>query len=456
MSHLIVEKGKEVGREVVVPSAGMKFGRSPANDLMLDDDGVMPFHGRFFFKSDGSLWVTDFGAGERIQIGGREVHEQALQQGDLVTVSSYAFRVIGTELVDDAALEKAAPLKTQTKKASEDAGEAEVDLGFKHKHKSSSSTSGSRKAAAKKGTEKSSSLASRLFQVLLIVLLVVVGIFVGPEVLKMTKKTNAASSAAPLFGDKERLVYEHVEGNIQNVFRFYAELDQEGVLMVRIDDLNHDRHISRRKELSEAARLQLFSGIQDAGFFDVEMDLVGEVPNRYDLLDIAVINVDRVHQVKVLNRTLPIELRRAKEQIEDFVKSELGIAFTWNMTTEELSAMAKDAFKNATSRFMERDVRYSNLPDAISLYEEALLYMETMEPKPKLFKSVNVALETAIEEQDKQYEDYMFQAERAIRLRNWKEAARCLRILTELVPDREDERNAKVKSKLLTVERNLK
>ena len=37
MSHLIIEQGKDVGKEVTVPSGGMKFGRSPANDLVLDD-----------------------------------------------------------------------------------------------------------------------------------------------------------------------------------------------------------------------------------------------------------------------------------------------------------------------------------------------------------------------------------------------------------------------------------
>ena len=86
MSHLIIEQGKEVGTEVVVPPTGMKFGRSPANDLVLDDEAAMLFHGRFFFKSDGSLWVTDFGAGEKTTVGGMPVDEHQLKSGDLVVV----------------------------------------------------------------------------------------------------------------------------------------------------------------------------------------------------------------------------------------------------------------------------------------------------------------------------------------------------------------------------------
>ena len=70
MSHLSIEQGKEVGNEITVPTSGMKFGRSPANELVLEDDAAMLFHGRFFFKTDGTLWVTDVGAGEKNTVGG--------------------------------------------------------------------------------------------------------------------------------------------------------------------------------------------------------------------------------------------------------------------------------------------------------------------------------------------------------------------------------------------------
>ncbi len=79
MSHLIIEQGEAVGTEVSIPMAGMKFGRSPANDLVLKDESVMLFHGRFFFKSDGSLWVTDFGAGEKTTVGGLPIDEHQLK-----------------------------------------------------------------------------------------------------------------------------------------------------------------------------------------------------------------------------------------------------------------------------------------------------------------------------------------------------------------------------------------
>ena len=55
MFHLIIEQGDSIGTEVTVPPSGMKFGRSPANDFVLNDDSVMLFHGRFFFKSDGKF-----------------------------------------------------------------------------------------------------------------------------------------------------------------------------------------------------------------------------------------------------------------------------------------------------------------------------------------------------------------------------------------------------------------
>jgi hypothetical protein len=54
------------------------------------------------------------------------------------------------------------------------------------------------------------------------------------------------------------------------------------------------------------------------------------------------------------------------------------------------------------------------------------------------------------------YKDYKFNAERAMRLGDWREAEKQLRILAELIPDRNDERYEIISSKQLEVEEHLR
>ena len=139
-----------------------------------------------------------------------------------------------------------------------------------------------------------------------------------------------------------------------------------------------------------------------------------------------------------------------------FAISELGISFTWMKEPEELMQLAKMAFEIGEARFAERDVRYGNLASSISHFKETMLYLETIEPKPSLFKEASDAYEAAVLEQGIRYEDYMFRADRAIRLKDREEAAKYLRILIELVQDRSDPRYEKISVKLLNIEQHLK
>ena len=50
----------------------------------------------------------------------------------------------------------------------------------------------------------------------------------------------------------------------------------------------------------------------------------------------------------------------------------------------------------------------------------------------------------------------MFETDKAIRLGQWTEAEKYLRILSELVPDRNDPRYDKISTKLLNVEHHLR
>jgi hypothetical protein len=443
MSHLIIEQGKEVGKEVVVPPAGMKFGRSPANDLVLEDEVAMLFHGRFFFKSDGLLWVTDFGAGEKTLVGGLPVDEHQLSTGDLVSVGSTAFRIINTSVETPAAapVVPVVAAVTEAESSSDD-----IDLGFKREKKS-------REGSSKQEGRKSASMSSRIMQVVVIVLVLVVLVIVGPSLSKMS-----SNNQVDLVEQKDTLTlsYERVLGTSKNIFRYHVELDDKGNFSVKIDDLKTNRHQTESQQISDAVLAQLSHGIESAGFFDEKSDHAGISEDQYDLYNLAVQRNQQFHHIRVLNWTPPSAIKRTTQLIEDLAISELGISFTWMKEPEELMQLAKGAFEIGEARYAERDVRYGNLASSVSYFKETMLYLEIIEPKPLLYKDAEKALEIATAEQDKRYKDYMFRADRAIRLRNRNDAAKYLRILLELIQDRSDPRYDKISAKLLNIEQHLK
>jgi hypothetical protein len=414
----------------------------------LDDPVVMLFHGRFFFKSDGSLWVTDFGAGEKTTVGGKPVDEYQLKAGDLVEVGGTAFRITSTSLEQDTppVVPDAAPKKSEAKASGSSAEPADdIDLGFKREKKS-------RRAPEKKAEHKSASLTSRLMQVSVILLFLIVLMVVGPSLMEMSKAdvTNVQQE------EQLTLSYERVMGTTKNIFRYQVDLDEKGVFSVRIDDLKTNRHQIESKELPQSVIEQLSHGILAAGFFDVDSDYAGTSTDQYDLYNIAVQRNHRFHHIRVLNWTPPTAIQRTTQLIEDFAVSELGISFTWMKDPIELMQLAEHAFEVGEARYAERDVRYGNLATAITQFKEAMLYLETIEPKPAMFHRASGLLESAQIEQTARYEDYLFRSDRAIRLQDWEEAAKYLRILSELVPDRSDPRYEKISAKLLNVEQHLR
>ena len=102
-----------------------------------------------------------------------------------------------------------------------------------------------------------------------------------------------------------------------------------------------------------------------------------------------------------------------------------------------------------------KDIKYANLSLAIKAFKEADFYLETIDPKPDFYAQIVSGREDCKRQLQDIYDDRAFRAERAIKLRDWKEASNQLRIILELIPEREDTRNQQAQVKLLDVERHL-
>lgn len=426
MSHLIIEQGKGIGDEVLVPPGGMKFGRSPANDLVLEDERVMPFQGRFFFKSDGTLWVTDFSAEEKTTVDGDPVDERALKIGALVQVGHSAFRVIRTSAVAEAEL-----------------GEEKIDLGF---HDTGAD------AAGKKEAGKGSSLLLRLLQAVVVLLLLAAVAVIAPQLTK-----GSAGKGSGFSGDGAlALQYECVKGSRNNIFRYELELTRDGVATIQMDDLGTQRHVENSVKVDAKAIKTLSRRLAGSGIFEEVAGSPVRVKDRYELVDLALSFNGEFNHVRLLNREAPASVKQAVSLLEDFVFSELEVPFTYMEDSQTLTLRAEEAFKRAETFYEERDVRVSNLAKAVAGFKEAMIYLETLEPRPELYRRAVVKLETAKAKQDERYKDYMFNADRAMSLNDWSEAAENLRILAELVPDRKDKRHEVIKAKQMTVEDKLR
>ena len=105
--------------------------------------------------------------------------------------------------------------------------------------------------------------------------------------------------------------------------------------------------------------------------------------------------------------------------------------------------------------FQEREVQYGNLASAIRMFEESDWYLETVDPKPDYYAAMHVLLADCRQALQQAFEEAGFRAEKAIRLQDWENAARELRILCERIPDRSDPRHAESRRKLLDVEKRL-
>ncbi len=461
--HLLIIKGDQRGRDIEVPPAGVRVGRSHANDIVVADKAASQFHCRFFFKSDGTLWVTDFASTNETLVNGEAVTEARLQTGDEVEVGNELFRVISGTLTPlaeqppplpsaDSTLENDdAPQPEDTPAATEPPATAagdktaaparDFDLGF-----------GRRDDTAPFQTKTGQGVRwGRIGGMLLG--LAVIAVLGGIAVFMVVGEREPAVPVAPEIPPLT-VIYEKVEAHAENIFRYALRIENEEI-HVQIDDLNNHRHVSREKELDRRVVEQLTETLRDSAFERLQPEYTGVSPGVYNLHDLTVIIGRRAHRVRVLNRVEPDEFRRVREWIEELGRTELGLA-ALAMSPERLRDLARDAYLEGRKRLEEREVRYGNLAEAIRQFHLVAWYLDTLEPKPDFYATALQEKDRAERLLEERFQDHWFRVERAGTLGDWEEAARHLRVIMELIPDRTDERHERAETRLLTVERHLR
>ncbi len=486
---LIAEAGPDRGREITVPEGEISLGRSSQNDVCLVDPILSRHHCRISFHG-GVLSVEDLDSANGTLVNGNEVKTAELHDGDTVTIGDTVLRVrhapkdvrqsapvpevapppevapmpeVASPIVDlgpapasepssnlsgEAALSREATLSGEAALSREAtlSGEAAqtapvVDLGFD-------------KAAANATDAKKPNWRPLIWGLgaVAILFLAVSLILRSPEEEQAPViQTPKEPPLTPL-----EIEYEKVEASTDGVFRYRMVLDADGHLAVEIDDMNEDRHVRKDTVLASNKIERLAKELDKSGFFYLTDKYEGVAPEGVlGSLDITVIANKRVKRVEVLNRVEPDVFRNVRESLETFGKNELGI-WAIQFSREKLVELAEESLTRARNTFEERGIDYGNTYLAIKRFEEAAFYLDTVDPKPDFYGDIVTGLNQAREELNAKYEEQRFLADRAINLKDWATAARELRILREMIPDRDDERHIEAGRKLLDVENRLK
>lgn len=435
-----VETGPDKGREFPVSSAGCDIGRSPQNDIVLNDGELSRKHCRLEFRND-VLWITDLASANGTFINGQEVPESQLQRGDEIRIGTSLLKVH----------EKKGPAEVVAVKPEgkiEKAASKPLDLGFG--------------SSAEDGPGTATAVASNPRKTLLwgasIAVVLILSAFVIKKILDVPTGSETRE-VRPIEPPKTLAVhFSKLEADASNAFRYELSIETNGVLSVEIDDLAQSRHVRRESETPVDAKLltNLAREIEQTGLFSLDETYDGiAAGNREADYDLVVIVGADVHRVRVRNRTEPEAFRDAREKLETFVRNELGL-WAIEFSTEQLRQMALDALLLGQRLMQERDIRPGNLYEAAKSFRECENLLETVEPKPDFFVDAVQNRRNCEALLDERFKELNFAADRSIKLKEWAEAADELRGLMQLVPDRADDRNRDAERRLLDVENRLR
>lgn len=443
---LVVEAGPDKGLEIVVPAAGARVGRASGNDVVLHDPALSRFHCRFYFKDGQSLHVSDLASTNETLVNSRPSPDGRLQAGDRITIGETIIKVArdaksGPAAPPPPAAPPAAAPAEPPASAPTGEKQMEIDLGLDREDGFESARSLKPKAPLK----------TRMLLYAGVAVLVVAAVGISAWLMKPRVPRRPRAAAAAMTGLE--IHFEKVEAGPKNIFRYAVTLEG-GVLRVRIDNLQDGQHVSREKKSDPKVLELLATSLEQTGFFQLVDEYQGLSPGVWEQADLTIVANRRAHRVRILNRLQPEAFKKAREEIEEFVRNEIGL-YALALPPEKLVEIARNAWLTGQKLFDEREVRHDNLARTIKSLSEAESLVETLEPKPDFYEKAIALREEARRILQAKYEDYLFRADRSIKLNDWKEANAHLQVLLETVSDRADERYDTIYKKLVDVQRRL-
>ena len=430
-TELLATAGPFEGRRFSVTEAGVRLGRSSSCEISIPDPSLSRNQCLFELR-DGTVYVTDLASANGTEVNGEQlgVSSRALKEGDRV-------RTGDSELV---------LVLPGTGASAEDEDVSNVDLGF------------AQADAEDAENEAKPSGGSPLRLVLWLALVLVLGGSAAAILLLPRDGVDGMVAAKPLAPARLWSVsYEKVEASTKGICRYAINVDGLGNISAELDDVpDSDRHIRKSAQLSEKARDELDRLFASSELFRLDREYSGTPrPGELNRYELRVVRGTVAFSCVVENASEPDPFRAVRLALETFSQNELGI-WAIQYSSEKLTEMSAEARLAADAKWEERDVNYGNLAAALKLYDEAVMDLETVNPKPADYGELIAKRDMVRAELDRRAKDQRFEVDRAVNMGDWDKAVRELRILCELVPDSRDPRHAEAAAKLVDVESRIK
>ena len=423
--ELMVMNGVLAGRRFQVKEGGIRLGRSSSNDISIPDEELSRNHCLFEPVGQDGIRVTDLASANGTLVNGKALgaDPEDLRLGDLIEVGKSVVSVVGDQ-----------PLP----------GAEGVDLGL-----------GGTAAEAAAPARRRSPVANALWGVAALALGVMIYLMLATPPEPAESAPAAIRDEAPVLRE---VAYEKVEASQTGIFRYALTVADDGTIRVTLDDTSENRHPTiPAKRLGEQALAELAEIVSPKALGALEPEYMGLEPSVPALTSwrLKVVYSTGVRSVRVVNTQEPEEFRAIRERLEAFSKNELGI-HAIQYPRAKLVALAEEAIALGKTKWEDRDVQHGNLFGSAKAYQEAIYYLETVDPKPPCIREAREGLATAKAELERRYGDQRFAVDRAIRLSDWDAARRELSVLLEMIPDRRDDRNREATAKLVDVEKRMK
>ena len=433
--ELLVTEGPLKGRRFAVPEGGLRLGRSSTCEISIPDPALSRTHCLAEVRDDG-LWVTDLASANGTFVNGEQMgpDSRCLQSGDTIAVGDSELQVVAS----GAATQPPAPVAETALPV--------IDLGL----------GGGGQQPAEKASARTAGRRFLLWGVALVCV-----IAAAAALLLMPVGTDQAPEGAELRAtEPDRLVsfsFEKVKADARAVYRYALSYDGQS-LHVAIDDVpESNRHVKKTVELKPDACARLGEILDSPELYRLAPEYVGNPaePGSLRSFSLHVIRSTRVFDVTIENKAEPDAFRDVRGRLEAFAKSELGI-WAIQSSVAELVALSADARRAADAKWAERESRFGNYAEALRKYDEALQYLETVDPKPADYEDIRARRATVAQELEEVYVHHRGNADHAIGTQNWEEARYELHVLFELVPDTKDERHQEASRKLLEIEAGMR
>ena len=435
------------GTRFEVGAGGVRLGRSSSNDVCIPDEELSRNHCLFEQSGEAGIRVTDLASANGTFVNGEQLGSDSreLKAGDAIEVGSTAISVIGEE--PPPAQRHATPV----------ARGASIDLGL-GKVPAAASQGKARPSARKPDGPPRAMLANVLWIVAALIVAVAIAVVL------CAPRDSEKPVVAPVTEEKPEkklisLCYEKIEADASRVFSYRMDVDKSGVLHVAFDDVpGENRHVDKKAKLSEKAVKRILEVLDRPGFAALDDEYTGssvEDENALKSFRIRVVRWNSIKDVLVENTQEPDAFREVREALEAFSRNELGI-WAVQYSKEKLMELSEESAKVGDTKWEDREVEYGNLSAAVKAYKDALFYLETVNPKPESFATVKERLARSEAELKQRYEDQRFLVDKAINLGDWETAQNELKILCELVPERDDPRHAEANARLVDVENRMK